>query len=61
MFVFVWYALLCVLTSFAIFLKRKKELVALILLSYECLVTVALPDGAVGWSAVCDCGISRAY
>ena len=22
---------------------------------------VALPHGAVGWSAVCDCGISRSY
>ena len=22
---------------------------------------MALPRGAVGWSAVCDCGISRTY
>ena len=29
-----WYALLCVLSSFAIILKRKRELVALLLLSY---------------------------
>ena len=35
-----WYALLCVLSSFAIILKRKRELVALLLLSYRCLVTV---------------------
>ena len=35
-----WYALLCVLSSFAIILKRKRELVALHLLSYRCLVTV---------------------
>ena len=34
-----WYALLCILSSFAIILKRKRELVAL-LLSYRCLVTV---------------------
>ena len=34
------YALLCVLSSFAIILTRKKELVALLLLSYGCLVTV---------------------
>ena len=34
------YALLCVLSSFAINLKRKRELVALLLLSYRCLVTV---------------------
>ena len=35
-----WYALLCVLSSFVIILKRKRELVALPLLSYGCLVTV---------------------
>ena len=35
-----WYALLCVLSSFAIILKRKRELAALLLLSYGCLVTV---------------------
>ena len=56
------YALLCVHSSFAIILKRKRKLVALLLLSiqmycyYKC--SVALPQGAVGWSAVCDCGIS---
>ena len=33
-------ALLCVLSCFAIILKRKRELVALLLLSYGCLVTV---------------------
>ena len=33
-------ALICVFSSFAIILKRKRELVALLLLSYECLVTV---------------------
>ena len=35
-----WYALLCVISSFAIILKRKRELVALLLLSYGYLVTV---------------------
>ena len=34
------YALLCVLSSFAIILKRKRELIALLLMSYGCLVTV---------------------
>ena len=58
-----WHALLCVLSSFAIILERKRELIALLLLSYGCFVTVnilsvALPHGAVGWSTVCDCGIS---
>ena len=33
-------ALLCVLSSFAIILKRMRELVALLLLSYGCLATV---------------------
>ena len=35
-----WYVLVCVLSSFAIILKRKRELVALLLLSYGCLATV---------------------
>ena len=35
-----WYALFCALPSFAIDLKRKRELVALFLLSYGYLVTV---------------------
>ena len=33
-------------------------------LGARCLVTkcsVALPHGAVGWSAVCDCGITSSY
>ena len=34
------YALRCVLSSFAIILKRKRELVVLLLLSYGCLGTV---------------------
>ena len=33
-------ALLCVLSSFANIMKRKRELVALLLLSYRCLITV---------------------
>ena len=35
-----YYALRCVLSSFAIILKRKSELVTLLLLSYGCLVIV---------------------
>ena len=31
-------ALLCVLSSFSIILKRKRKLIALLLLSYGCLV-----------------------
>ena len=52
-----WYALLCVLSSFAIILNRKRELIALFLLSCGGLVTVNVLR-AVGWSAKCDCGIS---
>ena len=33
-------ALLCVFSSFANIMKRKRELVALLLLSYRCLITV---------------------
>ena len=57
------YALLCVHSSLAIILKRNGKLVALLLLSYICIVTVNvlwlfLTDGTVGWSKVCDCDIS---
>ena len=45
------YALLCVHSSFAIILKRKRKLVALLSLSYRCICyykcSVALPHGAV--------------
>ena len=34
------YALLCVHSSFATILKRKRKLVALLLLSYRCIVTI---------------------
>ena len=47
--------LLCVLSSFAFISMGKRELVSLLCLSFWCIV--ALPHGAVGWSAECDCGI----
>ena len=34
------YALPCAISSFAIILKRKRKLVALLLLSYRCIVTI---------------------
>ena len=50
------YALLCVHSSFAIILKRCFAIIVQqIYCYYKCSVT--LPHG-VGWSAVCDCGIS---
>ena len=51
------YAFLCVHSSFAINLKGKRKLVVLQMSCY-CICSVALPHGVVGWSAVCDCGIS---
>ena len=47
--------LLYVLSTLAIILMGKRELIALLCLSSWCLV--ALPHGARSWSAVCDCGI----
>ena len=48
------------LKTLTIILMRKRELVALLkfvfLVSSDC--CVALPRGAMGLSAVCDCGIS---
>ena len=38
-----WYASLYVLSSFAIIFARKRELVALLLLSFRCLVNVNIP------------------
>ena len=55
-------ALLCVYFSLAIILKRNTKLVALLLLSYRCIVTKkgskALHHSAAGWFAVCDYGFS---
>ena len=48
-------ALLCVLSTFAIILKRKRDLFALLLMSYRCHVSVY---GVVGWSLVCYCVFS---
>ena len=58
----IWYALLYVLSSFAIILTMMRELVALLFIVFgmycysEC--PMAFPYGAVGGSAVCDSGIS---
>ena len=41
-FVFVLCALFCALSSFAHILKRGRELVALLLLSYGCIVTITV-------------------
>ena len=53
-----WYALLSDLSSFVIILKRKRGPVAVLRMSSYCKYKVALPHGAIGWSAVYDFGIS---
>ena len=55
------YALPFVNTSFAVILKRKRKLVAFLLLSYRCKNDLWLPYGAVAGFAVCNCGISWSY
>ena len=50
--------LLNVHSSFAIVLVGKRELVAFLVSLGGC---VALPRGAMGLSAVCDCSISCSY
>ena len=40
MFVFAFLCITCVHFSFAIILKRKRKVVALLLLSYRCIVTI---------------------
>ena len=62
---FFWYVLLYVLYSVAIILTRKRQLVAFFFIVlwmscyYKC--PVALPHGAMDWSAACDCGIFYSY
>ena len=59
------YALLCAHSSFAIILKLEEEekagcLAIIVLQMYcYCKCSMALSHGAVGWSAVCDCCISK--
>ena len=55
------YVLLCVHSSFAIVLNRKRKLVTLLFCLtmhcyYKC--SAALPHSAMGLSVMCDCGIS---
>ena len=57
----VFYAIHSVLSSFTIILTGKREMVALFyvfLVICDLYTTVALSHRDVGWSAVCDCGIS---
>ena len=61
---FCCYAILCVNSSFAIILKSKRKLVALLLLSYIGNVTINVLwlFLMVPWIGLqCDCGISRSY
>ena len=62
MFVHVSLVLLCMLSSFCNHLDREEIFscfaLFVFMLSCECYWSVALPHGAMGWSAWCDCGIS---
>ena len=53
-------ALLCILSSFAIFLKRRRRAgcfaIIVLRMSYYCKCSVTLSRVAVGLSAVCNCG-----
>ena len=51
-----WYALLCDSSSFAIILKRKRELIALFLLSYVCVCACVR---ACVRARVCVCNNSK--
>ena len=46
------------LSSFAIISLGKKDSWLLYFMSFDSLCSVSLSHGAVGWSTVCDCGIS---
>ena len=55
---------LSVLSSFAIISPGKRASyfnVIVFLVACDCLYSLPLPYGAVGWSVVCDCGISWSY
>ena len=56
------YALLCVHSSFCNHLEEEEKAVcfAITVLQMNCYYkcSVTLPHSAVGWSAVCNCGIS---
>ena len=58
------FVVLCVLSSFAIIVMGKREKVALLLsfcMSCRCYCSLTLPRGVMGWSVVCDYGISWLY
>ena len=52
--------LVCVLSRFSIILMGERKMAVLLWFVFlvSCKCYVALPHGAVGWSAVFDCGIS---
>ena len=56
------YAVHCSPSTFAIISLEKRELIALLCCILDGMwLLLPFPHGAVGWSVVCDCGISRSY
>ena len=53
------FSIICCLSSFAIIMMGKRKLVGLLSCDSQC--SVALPHGAMGWSAVCDFDIVWSY
>ena len=56
-----WYALLYALPSFANDKEERADCFDFIVYWMFCYRSAALPHGAVGWTAVCDCGFVRSY
>ena len=52
-----------ILSSFAIFEEERDGCFTLkvFLMSCDCQYPVAFPCGCFGWSAMCDCSISRSH
>ena len=59
------FAVLCFFSSLTFVPPGKRELIAILYLSSECLnvmsLSLPLPNGAVGWSVVCDCDLFWLY
>ena len=57
-----YYASLCVLISFANYIEEEERAgyIAFVVFRMSCYYkcSVTIPQGALGWSVLCECGIS---